>query len=182
MRTAYKKIKKALEEKAIDLFFLDIRLPKSNNGKILSGEDLGLIINRLLPDARIIVSTMYADNHRIHNILKNINPLGFLIKSDIASKELNQAIDCVMKGQPYYSKTVLELLRTQLSNNFILDKIDRELLYLLSIKTKTKDLPNILPLSKAGVEKRKRHLMDVFDIKEHEDKDLILQAKQKGFI
>jgi hypothetical protein len=39
-----------------------------------------------------------------------------------------------------------------------------------------------LPLSIAGVEKRKRNLKNVFDVSGLEDKDLINKAKEKGFI
>jgi len=157
---AYKKILKASEEEVIDLIFLDIKLPPSKDGKILSGEDLGLIINELLPDSKIIISTTFNDNYRVHSIFKNINPDGFLIKNDINPKELVTAIKTVLKDPPYYTKTVIKLLRKQVSNKLVLDKIDRKLLYELSIGTKTKDLPGILPLSIAGVERRKRHLKE----------------------
>jgi len=69
-----------------------------------------------------------------------------------------------------------------LANDFVLDKIDRQLLYELSIGTKTKDLPNILPLSMASIEKRKRALKKLFDVTEKGDQSLIKIAKEKGFI
>ena len=45
-----------------------------------------------------------------------------------------------------------------------------------------KDLPNILPLSKAGIEKRKRQLKHIFNVTSLEDKQLLTVAKEKGFI
>jgi hypothetical protein len=45
-----------------------------------------------------------------------------------------------------------------------------------------KELPNILPLSIAGIEKRKRQLKKIFDVSSLEDKQLIIVAKEKGFI
>ncbi len=45
-----------------------------------------------------------------------------------------------------------------------------------------KELPNIIPISLAGIEKRKRHLKEVFSVKGLEDKELIRVAKEKGFI
>ncbi len=181
---AYERILAASEsdEEDIDIIFLDIKLPPSSDGKILSGEDLGLLINELLPDSKIIISTTFNDNYRVHSIFKNIDPDGFLIKNDINPKELVSAVKTVINDPPYYSKTVIKLLRKHVSNQFILDKIDRLLLYELSIGTKTKDLPGILPLSIAGVERRKRHLKEVFDVVKKEDKDLVLVAKEKGFI
>lgn len=181
---AHKKIKEfSSNNKNLDIVFLDIKLPPSTNGKILSGEDLGLIINKLLPESKIIVATAYNDNHRIHSIFKSINPDGFLIKNDMTSQELITAVKNVITDPPYYSKTVIKLLRKEVSNNFLLDDIDRKLLYELSIGTMMKDLPNTLLLSIAGIEKRKRHLKQIFDVEESvNDKQLLLKAREKGFI
>jgi DNA-binding NarL/FixJ family response regulator len=165
-----------------ELIFLDIKLPPSKDKKILSGEDLGLEINKLLPDAKVIVSTTYNDNYRIYSLMKNLNPDGLLIKNDITASELVNAINLVLTSPPYYSSSVSQTIRNEMLNDLLLDKIDRRLLYELSIGTKTKDLPMTLPLSIAGVEKRKRNLKNVFDVSGLEDKDLINKAKEKGFI
>jgi DNA-binding NarL/FixJ family response regulator len=165
-----------------ELIFLDIKLPPSKDKKILSGEDLGLEIKKLLPDSKIIVSTTYNDNYRIYSLMKNLNPDGLLIKNDITASELVNAINLVLTSPPYYSSSVSQTIRNEMLNDLLLDKIDRRLLYELSIGTKTKDLPITLPLSIAGVEKRKRNLKNVFDVSGLEDKDLINKAKEKGFI
>ena len=165
-----------------ELIFLDIKLPPSKDKKILSGEDLGLEIKKLLPDSKIIVSTTYNDNYRIYSLMKNLNPDGLLIKNDITASELVNAINLVLTSPPYYSSSVSQTIRNEMLNDLLLDKIDRRLLYELSIGTKTKDLPMTLPLSIAGVEKRKRNLKNIFDVFGLEDKDLISKAKEKGFI
>jgi len=179
-RTLIKSALKSEEHKYI--VFLDIKLPRSRDGKILSGEDLGLLIRDLLPNPTIIVSTTFNDNFRVHNILKNINPEGLLIKNDITPLELLETIRIVINDPPYYSKTVLKLLRDQVVNDFILDNYDRKILYELSIGTRMKDLPNILPLSIASIEKRKRNLKSMFNVKKLDDRQLIVSAREKGFI
>lgn len=172
----------ANEHQELDIIFLDISLPPSQDGKILSGEDLGLKINELLPETKIIVSTTFNDNYRIHSIFKNINPDGFLIKNDITPKELVLAINEVILDPPYYSKTVMKLLRNQVSSEFLLDDIDRKILYEMSIGTLLKDMSNIVHLSTRGIQKRKRHLEQVFGIEGPDDRMLIIIAKEKGFI
>jgi len=164
------------------LVFLDMKLPPSKDHKALSREDLGLKINKLFPKTKIIVATTLNDNYRVDSILRSINPDGFLIKNDITPKELIQTIHTVLTDPPYYSHTVLKLLRTQIENNFFIDAIDRRILYELSTGTRMKELPNILPLSIAGIEKRKRQLKKIFDVSSLEDKQLIIVAKEKGFI
>lgn len=165
-----------------DLVFLDIRLPASKDRKILSGEDLGELIRENHPLAKIIVATTFNDNYRIQNIFKSLNPEGFLIKNDLDPKELVNAIVKIMQGGVYYSQTVSNLMRVKMHTNINIDKIDRQILFELSLGTKMKDLPNIVPLSIAGIEKRKRILKEVFDVEDQGDKALILKVKELGFI
>jgi len=170
------------KEKRLHIVFLDIKLPPSKNGKILSGEDLGIKIKKLLPDTKIVISTTFNDNYRIQSIFKSLDPDGFLIKNDITPKDLLETIETILFDPPYYSKTVVKLLRKQVTNDFLLDSIDRKILHELSMGTRMKDLPDILPLSIAGIEKRKRNLKLIFNINSPDDKELLLIAREKGFI
>lgn len=180
---AVREIQKATDgERKIDIVFLDINLKPSKDLTILSGEDLGIRIKRLLPAAKIMISTTLYDNHRIQSIIKSIDPDGFLVKNDFNAKELITAIKKLIAKPPYYSTTVLQSIRQKAAAKYALDSIDRRLLFELSTGTKMKDLPEVLPLSMAGIEKRKRHLLEVFGLKKRNDRDLILKAKEKGFI
>ena len=166
----------------IDIVFLDIRLPLGENTKILSGEDLGILIKDRYPKKKLVIATTFNDNYRIHSILKSVDPDGFLVKNDLTPQELVFAIEVLLSDPPFYSKTVLKMLRKQISDEALLDNTDRRLIYEISIGTKMKELPNILPLSKAGIERRKRNLKLVFDVESGSDRDLVFQAKERGFI
>jgi len=179
---AVKAIEVASKGDGIDIVFLDISLPPSSDGRYLSGEDIGVKIKQVLPKCKIIVATTFNDNYRIQVILKNVNPDGFLIKNDINKEELVTAIKTILENSPYYSKSVLELFRKQSSIDYQLDKIDRQLLYEMSIGTKMKDLPKIIPMSMPGLEKRKKQLKELFKVQDNDDRELILKAKEKGFI
>ena len=169
-------------ESPYQVVFLDVKLPPSSDGKILSGEDLGKLTKEVLPEAKIVILTMFNDNFRIHNILKNVNPDGFLIKSDITSGELVRAFNIVIKDPPYYSHTVTKLLRAHFTSDMMLDDIDRSILFHLSKGVKTKNLPAHIPLSLAAIEKRKRHLKEVFGVDKNNDEKLFEQASKKGYI
>ena len=170
----------ASKKEGIDIALLDISLPPSTDKKILSGEDLGIKIRQDLPKCKIVISTTFNDNYRIQAILKSVNPNGFLIKNDITKDELIKAVKTILDNSPYYSKSVLELFRKQNSVDYKLDKIDRQLIYEMSIGTKMKDLPSIMPMSLAGLEKRKKQLKILFEA--NDDRELILNAKEKGFV
>ena len=181
--TAFSKIEKSVNEQTLyDLVFLDIKLPPALDKKILSGEDLGIKIRELSPETKIVVSTTYEDNYRIINIFKTINPDGFLIKSDLGPNELIKAIEFYSDDVPYYSKRILHLLKKVTTTDFSLDDIDRRILHELSKGAKMKELPDILYISLAAIEKRKRRLKELFDVLEGNDRDLFKTAEDKGFI
>jgi len=180
--SAREKITNTWTEDGWDLVFLDIRLPASKDRRVLSGEDLGELIRENHPLAKIIVATTFNDNYRIQNIFNSLNPEGFLIKNDLDPKELVNAIVKIMQGGVHYSQTVSNLMRKKMHTNINIDKKDRQILYELSLGTKMKDLPNIVPLSIAGIEKRKRILKEIFDVEDQGDKALILKARELGFI
>ena len=165
-----------------DLIFLDIKLPPSKDGKYLSGEDLGITIREHSSDSKIIVATTYNDNFRINNILKSINPEGLLIKNDLQSRVLINAIEDVLDNIPTYSKTVKSFLQKLVSSDITLDQLDRQIIYHLSVGGRTVELPSILPMSIAGVERRKRHIKEAFGISGQDDRALVKIAREKGFI
>lgn len=166
----------------IDLIVLDIKLPASKDKTLHSGEELGLVILERIPNAKIMVATTYNDNFRIYNLLKNLNPDGLLVKNDITTDELVNAFKIIITKPPYYSNSVQKSIRNTISSDLVLDDYDRKILYELSMGAKTKDLPGLIPLSLAGIEKRKRNLKAIFLVEGNDDKNLIIKAREKGFI
>lgn len=65
------------QETPYDVLFVDISLPPSTDGSMSSGEDLAEYARKVLPDAKIVILTMFNESFRIYNIIKNINPEGF---------------------------------------------------------------------------------------------------------
>ncbi|WP_142785717.1 response regulator [Changchengzhania lutea] len=168
--------------KPFNYVFLDIRLPKSKGSKFQSGKDIGLELKKRFPKTKIVVITGHFDTFTLDFILQYINPHGLLFKGDIVANTVSEALKSAFKNEPFYSITILKLLRKKISSNIILSKVDKLLLSEISKGTKTKDLVKILPLSIGGVEKRKRHLRELFDTLKGNDLTLINAAKEKGFV
>ncbi|WP_445732368.1 response regulator [Mariniflexile sp.] len=164
------------------LLFVDISLPPSTDGLMTSGEDLAAYARKVLPKAKIIILTMFNESFRIHNIIKTINPEGFLIKSDLTSSELASAFQAVLYNPPFYSGTVNSFIRKAVSSDIVIDEKNRKILHLLSQGIKTKNLASHLDLSLSAVEKRKKQLRDIFKVKDGQDETLLEAARSKGFV
>lgn len=165
-----------------DLLFVDISLPPSSDGRMNSGEDLAEYVRKVLPNAKIIILTMFNESFRIHNIIKNIDPEGFLIKSDLTSSELASAFQAVINNPPFYSGTVNSFIRKSITSDIVIDDKNRKILYLLSQGVKTKNLASHLDISLSAVEKRKKQLKELFDIEDGQDESLLNAARRQGFI
>lgn len=173
---------KSLRSKPYDVLFIDIKIPPSSDGKITSGEDLAKHVRKVMPNSKVIILTMYNESFRVHNILKTINPEGFLIKSDLTSTELANAFVNVMENPPYYSSTVNTFLRKTITSDIVVDEKNRKILYLLSQGIKTKNLSEHLGLSLSAVEKRKKQLKILFSVEDGEDETLLEEARKRGFL
>ena len=178
--TALQQVKKA--EKIYDIIILDIKIPASADAKIISGEDLGVRFRQITPQSKLMILTMFNEKYRLQNILRSVNPDAFMIKSDVGATELCTAISSINSGIPFYSKTVRELFRKQMTQNVTLDENDRKILYYLSKGTKTKNLVDYIPLSLAAIEKRKRNIRKIFEIEESGDKPILDKAIEYGFL
>jgi len=180
--TADTEMEKAVLATPFDLVILDIKLQSSIDKNLLCGQDVAIKLKKLFPKVKIIVVTALDNKYRIHNILQTINPEGFLIKTEIDEKRLRKAINNVIDSKPSYTKTVGKVMRSNISNEFALDKTDRRILFELSNGITNTEIAKLFDISKFSYESRKARMKDLFDITKGDDKDLIRCAKEKGFV
>ncbi|MBC7606045.1 MAG: response regulator transcription factor [Burkholderiales bacterium] len=162
--------------------FFDLSMPTYEEKGIFSGEDLALLVKKEMPNCKIILLTMHTELLKINTIIKNINPNGLVIKNDLTFDELLLAFDKILKDENYYSQTVVKLVSQTQYDNIEIDAFDKQILFHLSKGTKTKDIPQYVPLSLSAVEKRKLNLKETLEIKGGSDIDLIREAKNKGLL
>ncbi|MBF0694594.1 MAG: response regulator transcription factor [Flavobacterium sp.] len=169
-------------QQPFDIAFFDISMPPYPEKNIFSGEDLALLVKQQMPDCRIILLTMHTELLKINTIVKTINPSGLIIKNDLTFDELLVAFDRIMKGQNYYSQTVVKFVSQAPFDNLEIDPFDKQILFHLSKGTKTKDIPGYVPLSLSAVEKRKLNLKEKLEVKGGTDIELITEARNKGLL
>ncbi len=176
------KIEESVHSFKYDIIFLDVQLFPPNEEQPYNGEDLGILARELVPESKIIFMSSFSDNYRINSILKSVDPDGYMVKTDIDPKSLEQAVKTVTHQPPYYSSKALGAIRKKMANDIALDENDKKILYHLSIGTKTKDIERHIDLSSSSIENRKRHLKSLFGTEKENDLALIVAAKNRGFI
>src|SRR5690606_23200373 len=169
-------------ESIVDLVFLDIKLPKEPEIGMLSGEDLGIGIRKLYPNIIIVVITAYDQPVIIKRIIDEIAPEGFFIKGDTKIEELPLVFRRALKGQPYYSSTVKDVISNQLSNSVVLDKLDIQLLVELDKGLTMVEIGEIISLSMSAVSIRKRSLKEKLGVPGGNDRDLVNRAHELCFL
>lgn len=170
------------ETLAFDIAFLDISMPSYAEKGMFSGEDLAKLLNEYMPNCKIILLTMYTELLKIKTIIDNINPLGLVIKNDLTFDELLFGFDKVINNETYYSQSIQKMIEQSEQETLEIDLFDKQILFHISKGTKTKDIPQYVPISLNAIEKRKLNLKKILDIKDETDIELVREAKNRGLL
>ena len=170
------------ETSPFDVAFLDISMPSYDEKGIFSGEDLALLVNQYMPNCKIILLTMYTELLKIRTIIDAINPLGLVIKNDLTFDELLFGFNKVINNETYYSQSIQKMLDQSELESVEIDLFDKQILFHISKGTKTKDIPQYIPISLGAIEKRKLNLKRMFDINDETDIELVKVAKDRGIL
>ncbi|RZJ68024.1 MAG: response regulator transcription factor [Flavobacterium sp.] len=168
--------------KNFDLIFLDLMIPPAESLKLYSGEDLGTIIKKQMPNAKLIILTSHVEAIILYSIVKQINPEGLLVKSDFSGNDLILAIKNILAGNTHYTINVTRSIVEMNRDESFLDKYNREILKLICQGIKTKNLPKHLNLSLSSIDKRKVQIKDFLGIIKGNDEDIVLAAKKQGLV
>lgn len=165
----------------LHLVFLDIGLPRDN--KYVSGLDLGGALRREFPEVKIIIITGYDNFPLIQKVLDTVKPDGLLIKAELSPAGLEIALMDVLQDIPHYTKTVRKYLTHIETKPTLFDHYDMLLLFHLSEGKQTKELPSVLHLSIASVERRKKKLKEILKLESGStDVQLLNRAKEEGYL
>nr|WP_255702200.1 response regulator [Flavobacterium sp. WG47] len=165
-----------------EIVFLDLTLPPFPEKNLNSGEDLIPIVRKYHPESKIIVLTSHSESIVLFKLLNDYKPQGLLVKSDFQSPELTAAFDSIVRGETFYSQTVIKHQKSWEEKNKVMDNYNRQILLLLSQGVKTKSLPDLLHLSKSAIDKRKAIIKQIFGIDKGTDEDILREARRQGLL
>jgi DNA-binding NarL/FixJ family response regulator len=148
-----------------DVVLMDISMPE------LNGMEATARITKSHPQVKVLMLSMHNDEEYVAQSLK-AGARGYLVK-EAATKELEQAIHAVMRGEIYVSNTVsmnnVERLMQDSSSGSALGNLtsrQREILQLVVEGYTTRDIAERLSLSVKTVETHRTHLMDRLEIRD----------------
>jgi DNA-binding NarL/FixJ family response regulator len=170
------------EEHRPDVAIIDIAMP------LLNGIEATRQITRRVPDTRVLVLSMHADEVYVTQILE-AGATGYLLK-DSADVDLLTAVDEAVQGRSFFSPSIAAVMlddyRRQLAGKGIPDRFaslserEREIFQLIAEAKTNKDIASLLNISPSTVETHRAHIMEKLDV--HSAAEIVLCAVRRGVI
>ncbi|MBC7861998.1 MAG: response regulator transcription factor [Bacteroidia bacterium] len=151
-----------------DLLLTDISMPEMN------GIDLTREVTKKYPDVKVIILSMHENDAYINNALQ-AGAHGYLLK-DSEKAELNNAIERVVAGEKYFSKSVSQILVNGLYNKpgengedqqdvTGISKRELEVLEMIALGLSNKEIAGKLFLSIRTVDAHRYNIMQKLKVK-----------------
>jgi len=149
-----------------DVVLLDISMPG------LSGLDVSAQLERELPEVRVVVLSMHANEEYVLQALRS-GAVGYMLK-DSATAELELALKAVMQGETYLSPPIskqvvegyVQRVGAEQPASEKLTPRQREVLQLIAEGHSTKEIAYRLELSVKTVETHRAQLMERLQIRD----------------
>lgn len=165
-----------------DVAILDIGMP------LMNGIEATRQIVRRLPDLRVLILSMHANEPYIIQALK-AGARGYLLK-DSADTDLIRGVSAVAAGKSFFSPAVAKVMLDDyvrhLAEKGIVDRFDsltereREIFQLAAEGHTNKEIAELLSVSPATVETHRGHILQKLDV--HSTAELVLYAVRRGVI
>jgi DNA-binding NarL/FixJ family response regulator len=170
------------EQHKPDVAILDVAMP------LLNGIEATRQITKRLPNTRVLVLSMHADEAYVTQILQ-AGATGYLLK-DSADVDLVQAVGEVSKGKSFFSPKIARVMLDDyvraLADKGVTDRYEslsereREIFQLIAEAKTNKEIASLLNVSPSTVETHRAHIMEKLDI--HSAAEIVLYAVRRGVI
>ena len=165
------------QELCPDIALLDLTMP------LLNGIDAGRAILQTAPKTKIVLLTMYAEDHHVLGALR-AGIKGYVLKTK-AAEELVQAIQEVSRGKLYLTPGVSEVVvQAYLAKSELppepLSPREREVLQLIAEGKTTKEAAVVLGISAKTADSHRTRMMAKLNI--HETASLVRYAIRLGLV
>ena len=157
-----------------DVAILDLSFGPGTMNGIKAAEE----INKVAPHTKIVLLTVYSEDHYVHEALR-AGIRGYVLKTR-ATSELLQAIGEVYKGNIFLSPDVVRAIVPDYLNKKILTPREEEVLRLVGQGKTSKEIGAILGITMKTADTHRTNLMHKLDM--HCAADLIHEAIRRGLV
>jgi DNA-binding NarL/FixJ family response regulator len=184
---AFRLIKNDLETNPFKLLFTDLSFDNSTEDTFLEGgEPLIKEIKKYKIDIKIAVITGHTETNRVFNVISNLQPNAYLLKSKCDAAEIGFAIKKMLGNDFYYTHEIHQKIMRRNIVQIQMDDIAIQILKELPNHAKIANLEGIITkednsiLKLRSIESKLGNLRT--DLNANNNTDLVLKAKELGLI
>jgi two-component system, NarL family, response regulator NreC len=165
-----------------DVAVVDVAMP------LLNGIEATRQITKRVPNTRVLVLSMHADEAYVTQILQ-AGATGYLLK-DSADVDLLKAVEEAASGRSFFTPAIARVMlddyRRQVTDKGVSDRYEilsereREIFQLIAEAKPNKEIAALLNVSPSTVETHRAHIMDKLDL--HSAAEIVLYAVRRGVI
>jgi DNA-binding NarL/FixJ family response regulator len=170
------------EQHRPDVAIVDVAMP------LLNGIETTRQITKRVPNTRVLVLSMHADEAYVTQILQ-AGATGYLLK-DSADVDLVRAVEEAVSGRSFFSPAIARVMlddyRRQLTDKGVSDRYEilsereRDIFQLIAEAKANKEIAALLNVSTSTVETHRAHIMEKLDL--HSAAEIVLYAVRRGVI
>jgi len=184
---AFSFIKADINSNPFQLLFTDLSFDNITDQSILQGgEELikAIIHNEI--DIKIGVITGHTETNRVYNVISNLKPNSYLLKSKCNAVEIGFAIQKMLVGEYYYTHEIHQKIMYRNIVKIQMDDIALQILKALPNHAKISNLEGIIKkndgtrIKLRSIEAKLANLRT--DLNANNNTDLILKVKELGII
>lgn len=184
---AFSKIKAQKKQNPFHIVFTDLSFDNTNENSILDGgESLIKAIQKENIDIKIGVITGHTEINRIYNVIHNLNPSAYILKSTCNTNELNFAIQKMLNSEVYYTHEIHQKLLKRALIEIQMDEIAIQILKELPKHAKISNMEGIIKKSDGSILKIRSIESKLAKLRANlnaiNNTDLVLKAKDLGIL
>jgi DNA-binding NarL/FixJ family response regulator len=184
---AFKLIKTHKNNNPFQLLFTDLSFDNSTKDTNLDGgEELIKAIRNNEIDIKIAVITGHTETNRVYNVISNLNPNAYLLKSKCDAIEIGFAVQKMLANDYYYTHEIHQKIMKRNIVQIQMDDVAVQILKELPNHPKISNLEGVITKNDGSLIKLRSIETKLgilrADLNANNNTDLILKAKELGII
>jgi two-component system capsular synthesis response regulator RcsB len=184
---AFDLIKTHINSNPFQLLFTDLSFDNiTEESDLGGGEELIKAIRNNEFDIKIGVITAHTETNRIYNVISNLNPNSYLLKSKSSATEIGFAVQKMLANEYYYTHEIHQKLLRRNVVQIQMDDVAIQILKELPNHSKISNLEGVIKKNN-GTAIKLRYIETKLanlrtDLNANNNTDLILKVKELGII